>query len=67
MLNKQTYRMSSRRVSTRLQETVHSMGSKVQNVQRAGDAGAATQCEEKVLKKRPRLEREERYLVRDGV
>lgn len=67
VLTKQSYRMTSRGSLPRLQETVLNMGSKVQNVLRAGGGGEATQCEESVLKKSQRLESGGQCVVEDGV
>lgn len=60
MLIKQSYKMTSRRMSTRLEETVKNMGSTVQTVRRPLDGGDVTQCRDVALKKRQRLEKKRR-------
>lgn len=67
VLIKQSYKMTSRWLPTRLQNTVQNTGSAMQNVQKAEDGEAAAQCGEAVLNKRQRLEKGRGYLVRDAV
>lgn len=67
VLNEQSYRVMSRQLSTRRQETVRNTDSTRSNVRKVRDVREATQCEEAVLKTRQCFERPGGYLARDCV